>query len=247
MNDFVDRLLGRPGAAPIRPVVPTLFEPAAPLRTPPVLPMGTFSESGSPGEPTVPRVAGPAPVPVVVPVPVPVVRESRETHERHERHETHEVRVEPAAPQWPPGRLSRETVREVPQERDDAVTLPAPVSSTPISSAMGAVAAVPVAVAPAAFPAVPSTPAAPLTPPSEPVRAFPVARPRPGGALTVPPRPPMARRQTGQAGPDVHISIGRVEIKAVPGPAPAPRSERPRRPVLGLDEYLKERTGGDRG
>jgi hypothetical protein len=240
VNDFVDRLLGRPGAAAIRPVVPTLFEPAAPLRTPPVLPMGTFSESGAPGEPavpSVPRAVGPTPGPVAVPVsePAPFVHESRETHERYE---THEVRVEPAAPRRLPGRLSRETVREVPQERDDVVTFP-----VPISSATNTVAAVPVA---AALPAVLPTSAAQPAPPSEPVRAFPVARSRPGETPTLPPRPPTARRQTEPAGPDVHISIGRVEIKAVPGPAPAPRPERPRRPVLGLDEYLKER-GGDRG
>lgn len=238
MNDFVDRLLGRPGAAAIRPVVPTLFEPAAPLRTPPVLPMGTFSESGAPGEPavpSVPRAVSPTPGPVAVPVsePAPFVHESRETHERYE---THEVRVEPAAPRRLPGRLSRETVREIPQERDDVVTPPAPISLT-----TSTVAAVPVAVAPAA-----AVPAAPLAPTSELVRAFPVARSRPGETPTLPARPPTARRQTEPAGPDVHISIGRVEIKAVPGPAPAPRPERPRRPVLGLDEYLKER-GGDRG
>ncbi|WP_328609089.1 hypothetical protein OG943_08190 [Amycolatopsis sp. NBC_00345] len=244
MNDFVDRLLGRPGAAPIRPVVPMLFEPAAPLRTPPALPMGTFSESGPPGEPVAPP-DGPSPVPIVVPAaePATFVRESRETHE---------TRVEPAAPQRPPGRLVRETVREVPQERDDPVALPvtigtaAPVVAVPVAMAPAAVApraaelpaAAPMAVTPAA---VASTTA------SEPVRAHPVTRARPGPAPAGPPRPPMARRAAEPAGPDVHISIGRVEIKAVPGPAPAPRPERHRRPVLGLDEYLKERAGGDRG
>lgn len=247
MNDFVDRLLGRPGAVPIRPVVPMLFEPVAPLRTPPALPMGTFSESGPPGEPVAPR-DGPSPVPIVVPVaePVTFVRESRETHE---------TRVEPAAPQRQPGRLVRETVREVPQERDDPVALPVPIgTAAPVVAAPAAPAAKALRAAElpaAASTAATSTAAAPTavaaTTASEPVRAHPVTRARPGPAPAGPPRPPMARRAAEPAGPDVHISIGRVEIKAVPGPAPAPRPERHRRPVLGLDEYLKERAGGDRG
>jgi hypothetical protein len=42
--------------------------------------------------------------------------------------------------------------------------------------------------------------------------------------------------------PDVHISIGRVEIKAAaPTTAPARRADSARRPQLTLDDYLKSR------
>lgn len=59
-----------------------------------------------------------------------------------------------------------------------------------------------------------------------------------------------ARRRTSRrehdCEPDVHISIGRVEIKATQGKAAAtPRREARTRPQLTLDEYLRSR-GADR-
>jgi hypothetical protein len=46
--------------------------------------------------------------------------------------------------------------------------------------------------------------------------------------------------------PEIHISIGRIEVRATVGaPAPAP-SRRPKEPLLGLDDYLKSRNGVNR-
>lgn len=44
----------------------------------------------------------------------------------------------------------------------------------------------------------------------------------------------------------VHVSIGRIEIRAVPTPAKAARSTQPTAPRLSLDDYLKARDGGRR-
>ncbi|MBB4677903.1 hypothetical protein [Crossiella cryophila] len=45
--------------------------------------------------------------------------------------------------------------------------------------------------------------------------------------------------------PTVHISIGRIEIRAQqPEPAKPPRTNGSRRDVLELDDYLRTRKGG---
>lgn len=46
------------------------------------------------------------------------------------------------------------------------------------------------------------------------------------------------------AGPVVNVSIGRVEVR-VPGPAPEPRRPREDARVMGLEEYLRRRAGGE--
>lgn len=48
-----------------------------------------------------------------------------------------------------------------------------------------------------------------------------------------------------EAPPVVHVSIGRIEVRAA-APASAPRSEPPRRPAMDLAEYLRQRDGGER-
>jgi hypothetical protein len=45
--------------------------------------------------------------------------------------------------------------------------------------------------------------------------------------------------------PDVHITIGRVEIRAAPPPVPARTNGQPA-PRLSLDAYLKQTSGGGR-
>lgn len=44
--------------------------------------------------------------------------------------------------------------------------------------------------------------------------------------------------------PVVHITIGRVEVRAAAEPQPAPRRGPRRRQALGLDEYLRRKAGG---
>jgi hypothetical protein len=74
----------------------------------------------------------------------------------------------------------------------------------------------------------------------------------PGFARTPPGRPPAPpRRESGSvAGPDIQISIGRIEIRAVgdgaqaaPPPASYPAESSPIGKMQSLDEYLKRRNG----
>jgi hypothetical protein len=66
-------------------------------------------------------------------------------------------------------------------------------------------------------------------------------------APLVPPAPPKKIAAAPDAEPVVHITIGRIEVKAAAEPAPAPRRGPQRRQPLGLDEYLRRRSaGGDR-
>lgn len=45
----------------------------------------------------------------------------------------------------------------------------------------------------------------------------------------------------------VQVTIGRVEVRATtPPPVPKPKVNRPKPPVMSLDEYLRQRAGGDR-
>jgi hypothetical protein len=52
---------------------------------------------------------------------------------------------------------------------------------------------------------------------------------------------------TGPAGspeatPTVHVTIGRVEVRATPPPNPPQKVQRNRAPIMSLDEYLRQRT-----
>jgi hypothetical protein len=63
-------------------------------------------------------------------------------------------------------------------------------------------------------------------------------------------RPQPVKLQVGALPPtnEVHVSIGRIELKAAPQPPAAlpPRQETSRRAHLSLDEYLEHRRGGRR-
>lgn len=52
-------------------------------------------------------------------------------------------------------------------------------------------------------------------------------------------------RSAPPAQPAIHVTIGRIEVRATPAPAPAPRKPATA-PVMSLDEYLKMRNGGRR-
>lgn len=53
------------------------------------------------------------------------------------------------------------------------------------------------------------------------------------------------RKQTPQPEPTIHVTIGRVEVRAAPPAAPPPKARRSEPPVMSLDEYLRKRAGGD--
>ncbi|WP_409466619.1 hypothetical protein [Amycolatopsis sp. GA6-003] len=242
MNDFVDRLLGRIDAPPIRPLVPTLFEPASPVGAEPELPMGTFTA-------TVPK-----------PLAAKETEHVREMslRERVERiretpglrtESVEHIREDPMPVPGEPGMTTHERVvesrthtdresagfsservaeslleREVRTEQLERETVPQPVRA---------------AEAQASPELPPGSPPVELERVVETVRAHPVARQRPD--RPPPPQPMLIRRHNAPAEPEVHISIGRVEVTARPAPTSAPKPQKERKPLLSLDDYLRGR------
>jgi hypothetical protein len=64
-------------------------------------------------------------------------------------------------------------------------------------------------------------------------------------AVSRPPEPPDAERSAGPDAPTIHVTIGRVEIRASVA-APAARKPQARPPAMSLEEYLKQRKGATR-
>ncbi len=56
----------------------------------------------------------------------------------------------------------------------------------------------------------------------------------------------LLRNQTSrdQASPIIHVSIGRIEVRAVTPPQPSMQKNKPAVPTLSLDDYLKKHNGG---
>ncbi|MGH3796779.1 MAG: hypothetical protein ACRDSP_18030 [Pseudonocardiaceae bacterium] len=244
MTDFVDRLLGRSGAPPIRPVVPSLFEPFAPAVAEPPLPMGTVSESAH----------------------------DPQGHDRQGHDPQGTVSSTQAGPPMATPALSASTVPSFVPPAGAPIESPLPMGAFS-DSARGPHR---VAVPSSSDPAVPVTARAsaahPPPPRIEPIRDIAetvarqlgvpvehrvtasrtaVAAPR-GGHPVAPRYQPVtsparaAARREAAAGPDVHISIGRVEVRAVAEPVAPPRKEQRTQPVLSLDDYLRSKAGGDR-
>lgn len=77
-----------------------------------------------------------------------------------------------------------------------------------------------------------------LQPPGPPA---PIVAPLPRVAL---PMPPIAQR-VEQPAPTIRVTIGRIDVRAITPPAPAPRTPpASAKPALSLDDYLKQREGG---
>ncbi len=244
MTDFVHRLLGRPGPAapPIRPVIASLFEPRR--GRPAVdaaLPMGEVTDS--PQE----TLAVPAAAPVVTrPPSAPRLAPALPARE-----------PEPPAPRehGTPSAPEQRAPREDGTFAVDAPAAAHPVTVEVVLPEPARLPAAPARTTPerpaktrrgarAAAPSLEDQPAPESLPAeAEPVRAHPV-RPAPAAArepVDVPkPTRPVSRR-TPAAEPAVHISIGRVEVKAAAPPAPPARTESRRRPAVSLDDYLRDR------
>jgi hypothetical protein len=66
-----------------------------------------------------------------------------------------------------------------------------------------------------------------------------------------PPMPrPQPKGQTQSAPPSeqvINVTIGRVEVRATPPPTATSRSNNQKPPVMSLDDYLRQRSGGGRG
>ena len=75
-------------------------------------------------------------------------------------------------------------------------------------------------------------------------------RPRPQMAPYVKPVAPPPRVQataTQELSPTIQVTIGRIEVRATPPPAPSAQKRRAEPPVMSLDAYLQQRSrGGDR-
>lgn len=61
-----------------------------------------------------------------------------------------------------------------------------------------------------------------------------------------PARPSQLEPEPSIAGPDIRVTIGRVEVRAIPPPSPAPRRSSPAGPRLSLEDYLKKFAGRGR-
>jgi hypothetical protein len=231
MTDFVDRLLGRTAGAPIRPLLPTLYEPLTRGDVDDALPMGVFTDA-------------------------PGTEHATDSGAAASRSAPEPTRALAAAPESPaPSPIAHKTVVEAPRRTEQppaASRQTAPTTSTPAAIPQGRVAAEPVerrislerpdspGPQPSGLP-----PAAP--PPAH--RAVPAGpAPAPTAINERPAQGPNVFQQRFVSTrdrirePDVQISIGRVEIKASAPTAQAPRrADAPRRPQLTLDDYLKSR------
>jgi hypothetical protein len=108
-------------------------------------------------------------------------------------------------------------------------------------------------VAPVRATATAPVPGQPSPRPDSPAPA-PAIQPRPPAprvATQNPARPPapsqIARasiQRPGSPEPTIHVTIGRIEVRAMPPAVPASRSPRPNGPKLTLDSYLRARNGG---
>jgi hypothetical protein len=56
----------------------------------------------------------------------------------------------------------------------------------------------------------------------------------------------LVERPSSASPPIIRVTIGRVEVRAVQSPAPAPKSAKPPLPKLSLQEYLHKRKRGSR-
>jgi hypothetical protein len=78
---------------------------------------------------------------------------------------------------------------------------------------------------------------------SLPPAARPAIQPATRRAAAAKPRPAPAEPMEAAA-PTIHVTIGRVEVRAVPAAALAPGAVRPFAPKLNLEDYLRSRGGG---
>jgi hypothetical protein len=267
-NDFADRLLGRTAAPAVRPLLPSFFEPVAGSTAQWAAPMGAVTETAAPTtsagpsasrtpvqpDPDAPGVPSVTPVrasetPLLPANPTPIGSPLAEVRTVHASRTL-------AAP-------DRESLPERTAELDSA-SVPAP-AQTAVPTLPTLQTGHPVTTPGAET----ARPEAPIRPPDPVHHAHPV---RPAAADDQPlhpahsaystvsatrrdqpvrpaavPLPPASRRSSRMAAePTVHISIGRVEVKATAEPAAPKRAEQPRRPVLSLDDYLRGRAGGAR-
>ena len=87
-------------------------------------------------------------------------------------------------------------------------------------------------------------PAKAVTPQSGPVLPLPVVA-RPQARPETQPRLSSAAEQATKPEPIIHVTIGRIEVRATPASSP-PRKQTPAASMMSLEDYLRQRNGGGR-
>lgn len=240
MTDFVNRLLGRSGAPAIWPVVPSLFEPVVTAIVQRPLPTGEVTDIESP---VLPAGSGPS---RVVEGRQPAGRKRQASVAAGPGITAHTAAGPVAGPEPAPHEPAATAVgtplSDAPAKAVVAhpVDMPRQASVSEAEDPPTAGMAPMVTAAHKAHPVAGDIARTRSHPVAAVVRHDASERPAP---RTVSP----VRQQESAPEPTVHISIGRVEVKAVAAPAPAKRPERGRRAAPSLDDYLRDRTGGERG
>jgi hypothetical protein len=255
MNDYLGRIAQRSLDAPtLDPRLPSLFEPVrhAGLRLPVGEVEGADPVSAS-GEPAVTRprhASGPTTGPPQLRTPPHASAESAEPAEHDTRDDLARDGISLRLPERMPAVTARaaaedQRVLRIPVSlappslllpttppvlrdaaRRDLITEPDPAPARSISRIE--------AVSPRRQPSV-------LLSPSERsgLKAEPVPWLSPKIQAEPLPRPPGHSRHDER--PIVHVTIGRVEVRATPPPAARPRPQAPAPPVMSLEEYLRLR------
>lgn len=229
MTDFVNRLLGRSEHPSIRPALPTLFEPSR-GDDPDDLPFGVFSsapdaEVAAPTEGAAPAQARlPTPPMPALPAPPPTVNIDAATSN-----------VDAAVSPPPPARDTRETVHSSTVCERSLITSH---TETSLLVDRREVVSMPMPVPPS-----PMTPSQLHGEPGPPQHRAPARVPS-TARVDIPQQRPAKPRRT-RRDPDVHVTIGRVEIKAAPSTSSGPQRNPAggRRPKVSLEDYLKAREG----
>jgi hypothetical protein len=241
MADFLNRLAARAlGATPLaEPVIPTLFSSgpeqsaflASDSASPPTRPAPETYAEASEDRPLPPhsRDADPGFETVVDRHVLPF----QDMDEHPHRPLSQRPSVSP--PQSTPALFAeRETVQPSPEHAEARRQHVATAMGPPLSEVERPVAYRPQTTSPAQVPFAEPQPAPRLPRHAEPMRSQALQRPE----------LPQAFRP---APPTVHVSIGRIEVRAeITSPAPAPRVQRPRPSTLSLDQFLKQAGKGTR-
>ncbi len=251
MSGFFETVAARArGETPaVRPRLPSRFESAGVGADPFELSIETTAAPWATPEPAAPPDAGPNPRPAISmrgeatpPVAAPLAA----------RVETVEVQARPVAP-VPPAPRTPEAPAEMYALAEPApaltqrpeVSSPAAVISAPLRSTETTAQPSPRAAPPPDL-AVEQRPVTTLA--SRVEYTLPAATARQTPAEPAPARATRAERRAAVlAAPreetTVHVSIGRIEVRAAP-PAPEPRRREPARsPVMTLEDYLQSRRG----
>lgn len=144
------------------------------------------------------------------------------------------------------GRIPPYTAHEPPAPATDLRPKPSPPLALPAPREQSSAAPPDAAtLTPPLSPAAPPTP----TPRKRPI-ADDTARADAPASLVQPAHPPLRRPAPAvEPGPTIQVTIGRIEVRATPAPAPANPERRPA-PVMSLADYLRQRaqatSGGDR-